>query len=176
MELGIVAQGENRYIEGKKNAWEVVLQYVESIEEPLAALLKNIEEVSANTSLSVEQLLSRLAGKQVKNNRLVIKETGEIKFIDIDNIEWIKSAGSYVEIFEFGSTRAVLYRCSLKALIERLDHNEFVRIHRSTIIRRQEIAQMTHVDRGDYEITLKSGQSVLLSRNYRENLPEVFLQ
>lgn len=146
----------------------------EVIEKPLQELMDKLTALSAHSSLTVEELIRHLAGRQVLSERLVIKETGEIRLIDIDEVEWIKGSGNYVELFLFGAAKPVLYRCSLKSLCERLDCNEFVRIHRSTIIRRRLIKQMVHLDRGDYQITLKSGQQLILSRNYRDNLPEVF--
>jgi two-component system LytT family response regulator len=97
------------------------MDHTESIEKPLKHVLSQLHEVSANSSISIEHLINKLAGLTMQQNQFVIKETGEIRFIDIDDIEWIKGAGSYPELYLFNCTNPVLYRCSLRELVERLE-------------------------------------------------------
>jgi DNA-binding LytR/AlgR family response regulator len=60
-------------------------------------------------------------------------------------------------------------------LEHRLANNTFVRIHRSTMINIQHLSQMHPTFHGDYEIRMKRGTRLTLSRRYRERLTPFIL-
>jgi DNA-binding LytR/AlgR family response regulator len=85
--------------------------------------------------------------------------------IPLDTIDYVAAAGNYVEVGTEG--RVLLHRATLASVEGELGPN-FVRIHRSRIVRRAAIRK-TEVDRsGDFTITLSSGELVRGSRRYRE--------
>ncbi len=100
--------------------------------------------------------------------RLVIKSNGCVTFLDVDDINWIEAAGVYVYLH--AGTRTHLYRSSVAQLVQRLDPDRFVRIHRSAAVNTSRIGELRSRTHGDYTLVLKSGEELTLSRGYRPQL------
>ena len=58
---------------------------------------------------------------------------------------------------------------SLKEFETELDPKIFLRVHRSTILNARCIKELKSRSNGDYDATLKNGQTFRLSRHYRSN-------
>jgi two-component system LytT family response regulator len=101
--------------------------------------------------------------------RLPVRSTGRIEIVPAAAIDWIESADNYA-ILHCGSRRHIL-RETMSRLEERLDPRAFQRIHRSTIVRRDRIARMEPVTRGDWRVTLADGTVLAMSRTYRRAMP-----
>jgi len=99
--------------------------------------------------------------------RLVIKSTGKISFVEVDEIEWIGAEGSYVSLNVRGKSH--LMRGTLKKLEKTLNPKQFVRIHRSTIVNVSSIKELKPHFHGEYVVMLKNGERLKLSRSYRQN-------
>jgi LytTr DNA-binding domain len=85
-------------------------------------------------------------------------------------ILWVASAGNYVEYVLAGGQKH-LVRGTLTAEGERLAPLGIVRIHRTRLVNLKRIVATTPRDAGDLELQLDSGDRVVCSRNYREQLP-----
>ena len=103
--------------------------------------------------------------------RLVLKSTGKIEFVEVEEIDWIGAEGYYVNLHINGKSH--LMRESLKNLEKILDPNKFLRIHRSTIVNLTRIKEMKSSFHGEYIVILKCGKKLKLSRNYREHLDKL---
>ena len=64
-------------------------------------------------------------------------------------------------------------RRSLASLAETLDPDRFARIHRSTIVNVERIAELVPANGGDYVAVLRDGRTLRVSRAYRSALVEV---
>ncbi len=100
-------------------------------------------------------------------DRLVIKSSGRVTFLDVLDIEWIEAAGVYVNLHT--SAKTYLYRATIGQLLERLDPRRFVRVHRSAAVNTETIQELHPRSHGDYTVLLKNGVELTLSRNYRSN-------
>ena len=99
----------------------------------------------------------------------MLRGTGrELKLLRSDQVDWIEACGNYV--FLHVGTQRHLYRQTMTSLEARLDASRFVRIHRSTIISLDALESLEPIYAGDYEVRLKGGHVVRMSRNYREAL------
>lgn len=98
-------------------------------------------------------------------DRLVIKSTGSIKILEVDDIYCVKASGNYVEVLH--STGVALHRTSLAFLEQKLNPNDFIRIHRSAIVRIREIKQIDVIGEEKYRIRLKNDEQLPLSETYR---------
>jgi len=96
--------------------------------------------------------------------RINVRSVGRIEQIRVDDILWIESAGNYVELHLEG--RAVLHRITLNRLEALLDPAAFLRVHRSAIVRRSQIARLETVGDGSYRLTLRCGAAVAVSERY----------
>jgi two-component system, LytTR family, response regulator len=106
--------------------------------------------------------------------RLAIKANGRVVFIDLDNVDWIEAAANYVRL-NIGK-ESYLFRETITRISERLDTNDFVRIHRSNIVNIHKIKELIPVNSGEYVVVLKSGKELSCSRGYRAALQEIVLR
>jgi two-component system LytT family response regulator len=100
--------------------------------------------------------------------RLVLKSNGAISFLDVEDVDWIEAAGVYVYLH--AGTRSHLYRSSVAQLLQRLDPQRFVRVHRSAAVQTERIRELRPLSHGDYTLMLKDGTELTLSRAYRSEL------
>ena len=101
-------------------------------------------------------------------DRLVVKGGGTTRFIPVVDIDWIESAGVYVNLHVGG--KELLYRSALNELAGRLDPLRFVRVHRSFIVNVDSILELQPISHGEFEIVLKDGHRSRVSRTYRTQL------
>jgi two-component system LytT family response regulator len=100
--------------------------------------------------------------------RLLVGTRGKMTFLAIEEIEFIQAAGKRVKIYAGG--HCMICRHSLAQLEERLNSALFVRVHRSTLVNVEQIVEMHPLFHGDYELKLKRGTRLTLSRRYRDRL------
>jgi len=100
--------------------------------------------------------------------RVVVKSSGRIFFLKTDEIDWIEAAGNYIRVF--AGSESHLLRETMNSFEQKLDPNRFIRIHRSTIVRIDRIAELQPLFHGDYLVVLQGGKRLTLSRGYRERL------
>jgi two-component system LytT family response regulator len=100
--------------------------------------------------------------------RLVIKSGGRVSFLKTAEIGWIESEGNYVRLHV--GKESHLLRDTLNQMEERMDPNQFIRIHRSTIVNLDQIKELQSWFHGEYRVILHDGKQLLLSRKYREKL------
>ena len=104
-------------------------------------------------------------------NRLVIKAKGRVIFLDMDDIDWVEAAANYVRL-NVGK-EAYLLRETISRTSERLNSEQFIRIHRSTIVNVRKIKELIPVNSGEYIVVLKNGKELSCSRGYRAALQGV---
>lgn len=124
--------------------------------------------------LPQEQIRKTAKGTQdnherIYRKRLVIKDPGRIRLLDVDSINYISGAGNYAEVHLIDCNQ-VLHRETLTVLEKQLDPELFIRIHRSTIVRKDSVVELRPNERGDYSIVLKCGKVLTLSRTYKDKL------
>ena len=100
--------------------------------------------------------------------RIVIKSSGKINFIKIKDIIRIKAAGKYLSILT--SEGEHLLRKTMNEIEEELDNQQFMRIHRSTIINIDYIKEMQTYYRGEYVVILSTGEKFPTSSAYKNNI------
>src|ERR1022692_3333133 len=98
-------------------------------------------------------------------NRLVVKAQGRVVFLNLDEIDWVEAAANYVRLN--AGKESYLFRETISRTSERLNPNEFIRIHRSTIVNVRKIKELIPVNSGEYVVVLRSGKELSCSRGYR---------
>jgi len=106
--------------------------------------------------------------------RLLLSERGKVVVLAMRDIEFVQAAAKYVKIYAAG--RCYSFRQSLGQLETRLDPASFVRVHRSTLVNVEHIAEMHPLFHGDYELILRRGTRLTLSRRYRDRLTPFLLE
>ena len=120
----------------------------------------------------LESLLSDLHSRHGTTGpqRFAIRNGRRIFFVTANEVEWIEAQGDYAALHVNGKTH--LLREPLHILERRLDASTFVRIHRSTIVRLDRIAEMQALANRDCLLRLKDGTSLRVSRSYSDRLQE----
>lgn len=106
-------------------------------------------------------------------DRLLVSERGKVVILQHRDIEYVRAAGKYACVRAGGHYH--ILRQPLSAVESRLDGKAFVRIHRSTIVNIDHIAEMHALFHGDYEVLLRSGERLQMSRRYRSRLADFAL-
>jgi DNA-binding LytR/AlgR family response regulator len=78
-------------------------------------------------------------------------------------LDWVAAAGNYVELHAGG--RTLLHRAPLSRVEAQLSRHGFVRVHRSTLVRRDRIARVRPLD-----VILHDGTSLRTGSRYRAAL------
>lgn len=78
-------------------------------------------------------------------------------------LDWVAAAGNYVELH--GAGRTLLHRAPLSRVEAQLSRHGFVRVHRSTLVRRDRIARVRPLD-----VILHDGTSLRTGSRYRAAL------
>ena len=102
--------------------------------------------------------------------RLVVKSQGRVTFVDQADIHWIEAAGYYACLHTGDGTH--ILRRALQDLERDLGDADFVRIHRSIIVRLDQVRGLAIESDGDYSVVLKSGERLRMSRRYRKRLQQ----
>lgn len=96
--------------------------------------------------------------------RLTVREDDRVRFVPVSDIDWIESDANYVRI-HVGS-RDFRIRDTLLALADRLDPQQFARIHKSTMVNIDRIAEVQPWFGGDYVAILRDGKQLRVSRTF----------
>ncbi|MBV1908827.1 MAG: LytTR family transcriptional regulator [Kangiellaceae bacterium] len=104
------------------------------------------------------------------SDRILVKKIGKEFILKAEKIEWIEAAGNYMNMHSQG--RIYPIRETMARLEKRLDEGLFVRIHRSAMVNIDCIQQIESLDSGDFQLTLKNGTQLKLSRRYREQVKQ----
>jgi len=100
--------------------------------------------------------------------RIAVEMHGQVKPVPVSQIDYITAAGPYAEL-HVGERRYVI-REAMQTLEERLDPNRFMRVHRSVIVRLDLVEALHRGGGGDYELQMKGGVRLRVSRSRREAL------
>ena len=121
---------------------------------------------------SAEPLDSEESLPEGMKRKLLIRDSGVVKVIPFDDIDWVDAAGDYMCVHALGETHIV--RSTLLELLKKLDDKLFVRIHRSTVVNIARVVSISSIQKGGSLLHLAEGQTLKVSRNYRESTRKLF--
>lgn len=100
--------------------------------------------------------------------RIPVEMRGKVRVVPAREVDFILSDGPYAELYS--GDRKYVIRESMQNLEERLDPDVFIRTHRSVIVRIELIETLHKGAGGDYDVQLKSGRRLRVSRSRIEAL------
>ncbi len=148
--------------------------------ERFARMLARVEERLAERrevdgEALAEERLRRLGSELTRLphlQRIIVHERGRSLIVPLAEVQRFSAAGNYVEVHTVAKRH--LIRATLARLAQRLDPTEFLRVHRSHLVRADFIAAIAPWAHGDLRLTLRDGGELMLSRRYRNLLPADF--
>ncbi len=131
-------------------------------------LLKNKE----NSIKKLESLAKALYDKKEFLERIVVKQNQKITIIPVDQIKYIEAQDDYVMLYTVIGN--FLKEKTMKFYEENLDPKNFIRIHRSYIVRISNIKQINLLEKDSYIIILNDGTHLPVSKSGYQKIKELF--
>ena len=125
---------------------------------------------SARAELMSRQLSALLMAREHERvkQRILVPSSGEDHLVlNVNEIQWIEADNYYAAIHARGGRH--LIRESLASLEDRLDHSQFVRVHRSAIINVDCVSQVRRYA-GEAVLVLSTGVRIPISRRRRDHV------
>jgi two-component system, LytTR family, response regulator len=98
-------------------------------------------------------------------DRIPIRVDGEIRFVVVNDIDYVEAAGDAVRLHVGRVTHSL--GKSMGEMLVMLDPRRFVRIHRSTIVNADRVHSLQPYFHGEYVVVLRDGTRLKLSRGYK---------
>ena len=116
----------------------------------------------------LRQLLATVKPEAKYLKRLIVKSGTQTILVQTEDIDWIGSAGNYLELHVGRETHLVRERIS--QMEQKLDPEKFARIHRSTIVNLDRVKTLKHLFNGDHLTILSDDTKLNMSRTFYEKL------
>jgi two-component system LytT family response regulator len=144
-------------------AFERARALIGRIEVPeRAALLALLEQVRREQ----RELRGLVEIRGDSADRILVKEDGRMRVVPVDEVEFFEAARNHVKVHAGRGMH--LIREPLSAVEARLDPARFARIHRSTVVNLDRVAEIQPWFSGDGMVVLQGGAKLRLSRGYRQ--------
>jgi two-component system LytT family response regulator len=101
-------------------------------------------------------------------DRIAVEMRGKVKVVPVDQVDYITADGPYAELHAGERTHVI--RETMQSLEQQLDPDRFLRIHRSAIVAVSRIEALLKGAGGDYEVQLRGGVLLPVSRARREEV------
>jgi two-component system, LytTR family, response regulator len=115
-------------------------------------------------------LVQTIAPPKSYLRRVAVKDGERTVLVPVEKVDYITADGPYAEIHV--EKRTFVLRERMHVLEEQLDPEQFVRIHRSTIVRLDRIVALEPYFRGDVIARLRDGTTLTVSRGQKRALEE----
>ena len=127
------------------------------------ALGKARERIQSGDTESISRLVQHRDEQEDEIHRVVVKSRSRINVIPVDEIIYLEAQDDYVMIYTLQSKH--LKQKTMKFFEAHLPSGDFVRIHRSYIVRLSEIEQMQLYEKESYIVILKNGVKLPVSKS-----------
>ncbi|MEO0469241.1 MAG: LytTR family DNA-binding domain-containing protein [Bacteroidota bacterium] len=120
---------------------------------------KSVQKVKAKID-KIKQSGAQAA--QSVSDHLFVKDKGQLVRLGLTEILWIEALGDYVQIYTPGKRYTV--NTTMKSIVSRLPEQEFMRVHRSFIVRLDRISSIE-------DNTIVAGDKLIpVGKSYRSSL------
>ena len=130
----------------------------------LEAVKKAIDKIRSGTGNKepANQLLAKKPETAAPVNRIVVRKGNAINLIPVEQIRYVEAQDDYVMIYH--SAGKALKQQTMKFCEDNLSKADFVRIHRSYIVKVGEIKRIEPYGKDNYVAILQSGDKLPVSR------------
>ena len=138
----------------------------------LEAAKKAIDKIKsgAGNKMPANLLLAKKPDPVNPVNRIVVRKGNAINLIPVEQIRYVEAQDDYVMIYHVAGK--ALKQQTMKFYEENLPKNDFVRVHRSYIVRVEEIKKIEPYGKDNHIAILQSGDKLPVSRSGYKQLKE----
>jgi DNA-binding LytR/AlgR family response regulator len=112
--------------------------------------------------------MAQLRNHTDRSDSLAVPVRDGLVKIPVGSIDWLQAEDNYVRLH--AGARSHLLRTTMSALEKRLAERDFVRIHRSAMVRVSRIARLKRISPDRYAVVLTTGAQLRVSRAYRKRV------
>ncbi|MBN1143864.1 MAG: response regulator [Bacteroidales bacterium] len=116
----------------------------------------------------IDQLIHQPLSEKLE--RIVVKTGTKIKVIPVDKISYFEAQDDYIMLYTDEGKH--LKQGTMKYYEDHLDTSKFIRVHRSYIVRIDQVVQLEPYSKDNYLLKLKNGTALKVSRNGLKNLKD----
>lgn len=138
-------------------------------DQAMDKLLNFPQPESQNTH--AQQLLDDVLDTPGNVERVVVKTGNNIKIIPVDQVIYLEADDDYVRIHT--DDGVFLKNKTMAAFEKQLNPNQFVRVHRSFIVKVAHITRLEPLERNSYVAVLANGTQVAVSKNGYSRLKQL---
>jgi two-component system LytT family response regulator len=128
-----------------------------------ARLLTILQSGEGERAMDREELPGAPTSRGRYMERIPVEMRGKVRVVPAQEVDFIIADGPYAELYS--GDRKYVIRESMQNLEDKLDPDMFIRTHRSVIVRLDLIETLHKGAGGDYEVQLKSGRRLRVSRS-----------
>jgi two-component system, LytTR family, response regulator len=138
----------------------------------LVAIERAVEKIKGNKGgeIPIDKLTEIPESDIIE--RVVVKDKNKIHIIPVEQIRYIESLDDYVMIYT--KEKRFVKQKTMKFFEDHLNTKEFIRIHRSYIVKVEEIAEIQQYEKESHIVILKNDHTKLkVSKTGYKNIKEV---
>jgi two-component system LytT family response regulator len=138
----------------------------------LEAVNKAIEKIESGSGnqLPANEILAKKPEAAASVSRVVVRKGNAINLIPVEHIKYVEAQDDYVMIYH--EDGKALKQQTMKFYEDNLSKADFVRIHRSYIVRIEEIKRIEPYGKDNHVAILQSGDKLPVSRAGYKHLKE----
>ncbi|MGD9992757.1 MAG: LytR/AlgR family response regulator transcription factor [Salinivirgaceae bacterium] len=129
------------------------------------------KEAASDTGEKLQKVIQTLDEKSEKLFRIAVKKGGDIHMIPVEELLYIEAKDDYVMLYT--AKGRYLKEKTMKYYENHLDEQEFVRVHRSYIVRVDQVKRLEPYGKSSYLAILSQGQKINVSLSGYRKLKEV---
>jgi two-component system LytT family response regulator len=135
------------------------------------AVEKFLAQTPAQAVKQTENLLDTASQSPAQHERIVVKTGTKVKIIPVVDVEYLEADDDYVSVHT--KEGSFLKNKTMSFFEQTLDASQFVRVHRSYIIKIQDITRIDPYEKDAHIAILKSGAKVPVSKTGYAKLKQV---
>lgn len=129
------------------------------------------KEAAIDTGEKLQKVIQTIEDKSEKLFRIAVKKGGDIHMIPVEELLYIEAKDDYVMLYT--AKGRYLKEKTMKYYENHLDEQEFVRVHRSYIVRVDQVKRLEPYGKSSYLAILSQGQKINVSLSGYRKLKEV---
>ena len=139
-----------------------------SKERLVEAVKKAVDRIKSQgpADKNIDKLINQSFGDVIE--RVVVKTGSKIKVIPVQKIQYLEAQDDYVMIYTEDSKH--LKQATMNFFETHLDPKQFIRVHRSYIVKIDQVVQLEPYEKDNYVAILKSGAKIKVSKSGMKNL------
>jgi two-component system LytT family response regulator len=131
-----------------------------------------LRDPEARSKAELQMLLDSLRKHTGYLRRLAVKCANRTVLVNAYDIDWVQASGNYVTLHL--GRNSYLVRTTITDFAPKLDPQQFVRIHRSTIVNLDRVREILPWFNGEQVMRLNDGTELTIGRTFRDALTRIF--